>query len=59
MPAPKTSPWESTPQGKRKRKKVQITLSDEARAKLDRLAKAPGMRSAVVEGLIMEAKEKP
>ncbi len=60
MPSPKSSPWYSTSQSDRKKKKVQITLSEEARAKLERLVKAkggPGMRSKVVEDLIMEKKE--
>lgn len=56
MPHEKKSPWESTPQDLRKRKKVQITLSDEARAKLDRLA-GPGMRSETIERLILKEPE--
>ncbi len=49
--------WESTPQAARRRKKVQFTLSDEAREKLERMAakRGPGMQSAIVEKLIMEA----
>lgn len=38
----------------RRRKKIEITLSDEARAKLERLA-GPGMRSAWIEQLILGA----
>jgi hypothetical protein len=55
---PKDSLWRSTPQGKRKRRKVQITLSDEACEKLSALIDARGggdIRSQVVEELIMEA----
>lgn len=47
--------WSSTPQAARKRKKVQITLSDEAREKLAELAreKGQGMQSWIVEQLIL------
>lgn len=40
----------------RKRKGVEVTLSPEARAKLERLANG-GPLSAVVERLILEARE--
>ncbi len=53
---PKRSKWYSTSNGARKRKKLEITLSDEARAKLERLA-GVGQKSAVIERLILEAKE--
>lgn len=54
---PKDSPWYSTPRNARKRRGVEVTLSDEARAKLDKLVKkSKTSRSAVVEALIMEAK---
>jgi predicted transcriptional regulator len=60
MTRSKDSPWYSTPRAKRLRKKLEITLSSEARAKLDRLAEAHKDRtlSAVVEDLILDAKEK-
>lgn len=51
---PKTSKWRSTAQADRKRKPIQVTLSDEARARLELLAPR-GMVSAFVEGLIMAA----
>lgn len=54
---PKGSKWWNTPQGLRKRKHLKLTLSDEARAKLDRLAIRYGSRSAAVEKLIEEAEE--
>ena len=55
---PKDSEWYSTPQEARTRKVVNVTLSDEARARLERMAKArKTSRSAVVENLIMEAKK--
>lgn len=53
---PKSSPWRNTPRDARKRKKLEISLSDEAREKLDRLA-AGGHRSAVIERLILDAPE--
>ncbi len=56
---PKTSKWFAISQGVRVRKKVQITLSDEARVKLKRLKDAHelGTQSAVVEDLILAAAE--
>lgn len=56
---PKDSPWRSTSASKRHRKPVCMTLSDAARVKLDRLAKArgPGVRSQIVEEMIMKAPE--
>ncbi len=54
---PKASAWYSTPNAKRRRKGVEVTLSDEARAKLKRLARKRGTSmSGVVEALILEAK---
>jgi hypothetical protein len=53
---PKQSKWYATPRDARKRKKIEISLSDEAREKLDRLA-AGGHRSPVIERLILEAEE--
>lgn len=61
MPAPKKSVWYSTPQEKRHRKQIVVMLSDDARAALERLVEAeggPGMRSKVVEDLILAAEEK-
>ncbi len=49
---PKDSPWRSTPQDKRKRKRIELTLSAEARERLEVLAPG-GLRSAFVEGLIL------
>ena len=54
---PKTSRWRSTPQALRRRKAVTITLSDEARERLEELA-PDGQRSAFVEELIMNAEPK-
>ncbi len=54
---PKQSKWYATPRTARKRKKLEITLSDEARAKLDRMA-GKGQKSAVIERLILGAEEK-
>ncbi len=51
------SEWYSTPRGKRKRKGVEVTLSPEARKRLDVLARGTTM-SAVVEALIMKARTK-
>lgn len=54
---PKSSEWYSTPRDRRARKGVEVTLSDEARARLDAIAKKRGeTRSAIVEALIMAAK---
>jgi hypothetical protein len=50
--------WYSTPQELRKRKQIVVMLSDEAREKLARLVArvgGTGMRSAVVEALILDA----
>jgi hypothetical protein len=54
---PKTSKWYATPRDARKRKKLEITLSDEAREKLERMAGIGG-KSALIERLILEADEK-
>lgn len=57
---PKGSPWRNTPAEKRHRKYVKVYLDDATREKLERLAAArggAGMRSAVVEELIMDAPE--
>jgi len=47
--------WSSPPQSARKRKKVQFTLSDAARARLEELAadRGPGQQSRIVEELIL------
>lgn len=52
---PKSSPWYTTPRPKRKRRGLEITLSDEAREMLERLAArwCDGNKSACVEALIM------
>jgi hypothetical protein len=51
---PKTSKWYATPRSARKRKKLEITLSDEARARLEILAEKRGLTlSATVEALIL------
>jgi hypothetical protein len=52
---PVESEWYSTPRAKRKRKGVEVTLSPEARKKLDRLARGSTM-SSVIEELIMKAR---
>ena len=55
---PKDSPWYATPQEARRRKAVILTLSDEARARLDALAEQRGTsKSALVEALIASATE--
>ena len=54
---PKDNKWYVTPNAARKRKKIQVTLSDEAREKLERLSKG-GFQSHVVECLILDAPEK-
>lgn len=51
---PKDSQWFSTKNADRVRKKVEVTLPDEARERLDAWAKKKGLtRSAAVEELIM------
>ena len=51
--------WSSAPQSARKRKKVQVTLSDEARARLAKLgAKHPHGQSGVIEDLLTGMTEK-
>lgn len=52
----KGTKWYATPRAVRARKPLAITLSDEARAKLERLA-ADTSKSAVVERLVLEAPE--
>ena len=50
---PRSSPWRNTPRAKRRRRPIEITLSDEARAALDALA-PHGRRSELVERLVLE-----
>lgn len=53
---PKDSVWYSTPNSLRKRKGLEITLSDLARALLDELAEVRRVsRSLVIEELILAA----
>ncbi len=55
---PTDSPWYSTPSAARKRKPVVLTLSDEARERLAKLAAAQDTSmSALVEHLILGAKK--
>lgn len=50
---PKESKWHNGgSRDSRKRRKIELSLSDEARARLEELA-PPGRRSEFVEGLIM------
>lgn len=53
----KGSVWYSTPKEKRKRKGIELTLSDAALEKLEELGKKYGSRSEAVERLIMEAEK--
>lgn len=54
---PKGSKWYATPRAERTRKKLEITLSDEARAKLEELAKSRELSlGKTVEALILAAK---
>lgn len=52
---PRRKDWSAPQQSDRRRKMVALTLSDEARARLDALAKerTEGNRSALVEALIL------
>lgn len=54
---PSGTPGIVTPRGERRRKCVELTLSDEAREKLDTIAarEYAGNRSALVEALILRA----
>jgi DNA-binding TFAR19-related protein (PDSD5 family) len=53
---PKKSEWYSTPVAARKRKPMQVTLSDEAQERLEKIVKArKSTKSAVVESLILDA----
>lgn len=56
MGNPKDSPWRSIPRSARKRIATEVTLSIEARTKLERLEESTGKnRSRMVEQLIMDA----
>lgn len=60
MPNPPDSKWFATPRAARNRKPLSVTLSDEARAKLEALAEAHGFTlSAAVEALVLKAKALP
>lgn len=52
------SKWWGTPRELRVRKPLTVTITDEAREKLERLSGEGGSKSAVVERLIIEAPEK-
>lgn len=52
---PKTSKWYATPNALRARKNMTVTLSADARAKLELLAPQYGSRSAAIEALVMAA----
>jgi hypothetical protein len=49
------SPWYSTPNDRRRRKEIKLTLPPEALDALEVLAQRYGSRSAAVEALIMGA----
>jgi len=50
---PKTSPHYSTPNAARHRRMVNLTLSEEAKARLDACKESSGLsRSAIVEALL-------
>ena len=52
----KGTEWFSTPEERRRRKSIELTLSEEARERLDKMARArKASRSAVVDELVMEA----
>lgn len=52
------SKWYSTPRAKRRRKGVEIMLSDEAREALDTMAERYGLtRSGMVEQLVLDRAE--
>ena len=56
MANPKDSEWYATRQAQRRRKLVSLTLSDEARQKLEDLSEAAGENnSRIVERLILAA----
>lgn len=59
-PNPKDSQWYSTPAEARKRKPFTITMSEEAKERLEKQAKARKCsRSQVVEALVMAAPIRP
>lgn len=52
----KDSEWYSTPRTARKRKGIEVTLSDDALGRLEKMAKARGVsRSQVIDELVMSA----
>lgn len=54
---PTDSPWYSTPRGARKRRPIEVTLSNAALSKLERLSRKYAVaRSRIVERLIMDSK---
>jgi hypothetical protein len=54
---PASSPWYSTPNESRHRKGLELTITDEVRARLEQLAAARGVsKSEIVSGLILSAK---
>ena len=57
----KQSVWYSTPEKKRRRKSIELTLSPEALDRLGRMARARkgASRSAVVEEIVMAAPVRP
>lgn len=56
----KETKWYSTPTADRKRKPIGITLSDEARERLEKQAKARGLsRSQVIEAFVLAAPIRP
>ncbi len=56
MGNPVESEWYSTPREKRKRKGVEVTLSDEARKELNALAKGSTMSAVIEAWLIRKAR---
>ena len=57
---PKDSEWRSTPREKRHRGELSVTISKEAREKLERAVTATGAaRSAIVERLLLEMPDPP
>lgn len=57
---PEDSKWYVTPQKKRRRKLVTVTLSDEARERLEKMSKAWKVsKSQVIEELILKSAIRP
>ena len=56
----KDSEWFSTPETRRRRKSIELTLADETLERLDRMAKArKTSRSAVIDQLVKDAPIRP